>query len=238
MQYYQLITDFELMKNKLVKKGIPIVISEVGVLTEDKKELESIREYLYIIFSISSDYDGIMCCLGDTSNKEYGNMNYYDRENDIWYDEKLKENFIEISRGKYVKPIDFYFKIHSETVTNPFLDSIFQLKIGARKALKIILNVRLTGTLFIDLDFIIYSYDAFGRYFEIKFEKSNGKKQYDGTYIFTIDVSKIECCEYIQVMKSFGEQFIALNNLTVEFEETFQSIDYISYKASIANYIN
>ena len=167
MQYYQLITDFELMKNKLVKKGIPIVISEVGVLTEDKKELESIREYLYIIFSISSDYDGIMCCLWDTSNKEYGNMNYYDRENDIWYDEKLKENFIEISRGKYVKPIDFYFKIHSETVTNPFLDSIFQLKIGARKALKIILNVRLTGTLFIDLDFIIYSYDAFGRYFEI-----------------------------------------------------------------------
>jgi len=51
MQYYQLITDFELMKNKLVKKGIPIVISEVGVLTEDKKELESIREYLYIRYS-------------------------------------------------------------------------------------------------------------------------------------------------------------------------------------------
>ena len=42
-----------------------------------------------------------MCCLWDTSNKEYGNMNYYDRENDIWYDEKFKENFIEISRGKY-----------------------------------------------------------------------------------------------------------------------------------------
>ena len=81
--YYQLITDFELMKNNFVNKGIPIVISEVGVLTEERKKLESIREYLYIIFSISSDYDGIMCCLWDTSNKEYGNMNYYDRENDI-----------------------------------------------------------------------------------------------------------------------------------------------------------
>ena len=58
--YYRLISDFELMKNNFVNKGIPIVISEVGVLTEDKKELESIREYLYTIFSISSDYDGIM----------------------------------------------------------------------------------------------------------------------------------------------------------------------------------
>ena len=238
MQYFQLITDFELMKNELVSKGIPIVITEVGVLTEEKKELESIREYLYTIFSISSDYDGIMCCLWDTSNKNYGNMNYYDRENDIWYDEKLKENFIDISKGKYVKPSDFYIKIHSETVNNPFLYSMIQLKIGARKALKIILNERLTGTLFIDLNFNIYSFDALGRYFEIKFEKSNGKKQYDGTFIFTIDVSKIECCEYIQVAKSFGDQFITLNNLTVEFEEIFQSIDYISYKASIANYIN
>ena len=53
MQYYRLITDFELMKNKLVKKGIPIVISEVGVLTEYKKELESIMKiFIYNIFNI------------------------------------------------------------------------------------------------------------------------------------------------------------------------------------------
>jgi len=82
-EYFQVITDFELMKNTFVNKGIPIIISEVGVLTEEKKELKSIREYLYTIFSISSDYDGIMSCLWDTSNKENGDMNYYDRENDI-----------------------------------------------------------------------------------------------------------------------------------------------------------
>jgi len=235
--YFQLITNFEMMKNNFIKKGIPIIINEIGVLTEDKKELESIREYLYTIFSISSDYDGIMCCLWDTSNKEHGNINYYDRENDKWYDEKLKENFIQISKGKYVKPIDFYIKINSETVDNPLLNGIIQLKIGARKALKIILNARLTGTLFIDLEFTIYTYDAFGNSFKIKYEKSNGKKQYDGTYIFTIDVSKIECYEYIQVSKSFGNQYITLNNLTVEFEDNFQSIDYKSYKAAISNYI-
>jgi hypothetical protein len=113
-----------------------------------------------------------------------------------------------------------------------------QLSLGERKALKIIINMRLAGTLFIDLDFIISSYDAFGKAFQIKFEKSNGKKQYDGTSIFTIDVSKIECHEYILVEISFGRSYIVLNSLTVEFVESFQSLDYDLYKNAISNYIN
>ena len=225
------------MKNTFVNKGIPVIISEVGVLTEEKKKLESIREYLYMVFSISSDFDGIMSCLWDTSNKVFGDMNFYDRGNDSWYDDKLKENFMQISRGKNVRPVDFYFKTHFETVSMAYLQGTIELKIGSRKALKIIINVRLTGTLFIDVSFNIFSYDAIGRSFEIKFEKSNGKKQYDGTYVFSIDVSKIKCYNYIQVTKSLGGNYITLNNLTVEFEESFQSIDYKSYKSAISNYI-
>ena len=190
-----------------------------------------------MIFSISLDYDGIMPCLWDTSNKEYGNMNYYDRENDKWYDNKLKENFIQISRGKYIKPIDFYIKTHFEVVTIPYYEDSLDIKIGDRKPLKILLNVRLTGTLFIDLDFITYTYDTIGRIFQIDFEKSNGKKQYDGTYLFTIDISKIKCYEYIRVERNYGRQFITLNNLTIEFEESFQSLDYKSYKTAIMDYI-
>ena len=105
------------MKNSFVSKGIPIIISEVGVLTEEQKNLESIREFLYTVFSISSDFDGIMSCLWGTSNKVFGDMNFYDRENDSWYDVKLKENFIQISRGKYVKPVNLFIKTHFETVT-------------------------------------------------------------------------------------------------------------------------
>ena len=45
------------MKSYFVDKGIPIIINEVGVLTEEKKEIESIREYLYVLFSIASEYD-------------------------------------------------------------------------------------------------------------------------------------------------------------------------------------
>jgi len=234
--YFKIITDFELMKNNFVNKGIPIIISEIGVLTEERKKIESIREYLYMIFSISSDYDGIMSCLWDTSNKEYGDMNYYDRENDKWYDDKIKENFMQISRGKYIKPKDFYINTHFETVTISYYDG-FEIKIGSRKPLRAILNVRLLGTLFIDCEFILFSYDTFGRYIEIKFEKSEGKKQYDGAYFFTKDLSKIQCYEYIHVTKYYGYQFIILNNFTVEFEESFQSINYKSYKTAISNYI-
>ena len=236
-EYFQIITDFEMMNNTFVSKGIPIIISEVGVLTEQRKQLESIREYLYMVFSISSDFDGIMSCLWDTSNKKFGDMNFYNRENDTWYDEKLKENFMQISRGKYVKSKDFFIKTHFETVTMTYIKGGIELKIANRKALKIILNVRINGTLFINANFNINSYDSNGNSFQIKFEKSNGKKQYDGTHIFTIDISKIKCYNYIIVSIDPKLNQIKLNNLTVEFEESFQSIDYKAFKASISKYI-
>ena len=236
-EYFQIITDFEMMKNTFVNKGIPVIINEVGVFTEQKKEIESIREYLYVVLSISSDFNGIMSCLWDTSNKVFGDMNFYDRENDIWYDDKLKENIMQISRGKYVKPMDFYIKTHFETVTMTFLQRGIEIKIGDRKALKIIINVRITGTLFIDANFNIFSYDSLGNVFYINFGKSDGKKQYDGTHVFTIDVSKIKCYNYIQVSEDAILNHISLNNLTVEFEESFQSIDYKSFKSSISKYI-
>ena len=236
-EYFQLITDFEMMKNTFVNKGIPVILNEVGVYTEQKKEIESIREYLYTVFSISSDFNGIMSCLWDTSNKNFGDMNFYDRENDKWYDDKLKENFLQISRGKYIKPMDYYIQTHFETVTMTYLQRGIEMKIGSRKALKIIINARITGTLFIDANFRIFSYDSLGHTFQIKFGKSDGKKQYDGTHVFSIDVSKIKCYNYIQVSIDNILNQITLNNLTVEFEESFQSIDYKSFKASISKYI-
>ena len=120
---------------------------------------------------------------------------------------------------------------------NPYLSGTIQLKIGGRKALKIILNVRLTGALYTDVDFTIYSYNAYGKTFQIEFEKSNRKKQYDGNSIFIIDISKIKCYEYMLATIIFGEKYITLNSLTVEFEESFQTIDDKSYKTAISNYV-
>ena len=237
MDYYQMFEDFEIMKRSFVDKGIPVIINKVGVLTEEKKEIESIREYLYMLFTLSLDYDGIMCCLWDTSNKTFGDMNFYDRTNDIWYDEKLKNNFIQISKGKYIKPKDYYFNTTFRTIDSSlFLDSLI-IKIGNQKVLKILINAKITGVLFVDFELSIYTSNKIGYDSKIKCGKENAKKQYDGTYLIEIDVSKRDCYDYIEATVIWGMKHITLNNLTVEFEESYKSIDYKSFKNAISHFL-
>ena len=107
-EYKDIFSDFEEMKNAFTDKGIPVILGEIGVLTEENKEIDSIRDYLYTVFSMSAAYEGIMSCLMDKSNKIKGNMNYYDRVNDKWYDEIIQKNFKKISRGKFINPKDYY----------------------------------------------------------------------------------------------------------------------------------
>jgi len=238
MDYYQMLEDFELIKKSFVDKGIPVILNKVGVLTEEKKEIKSIREYLYVLFTLSLDYDGIMSCLWDTSNKTFGDMNFYDRTNDIWYDEQLKNNFIQISKGKYIKPKDYYINTTFKT-TDIFLsfDSL-SISFENKKVLKIFINARITGALFVDFDLVVYTNNKYGYDSKIKCGKDNAKKQYDGTYLIEIDVSKRECYDYIEATVMNGIKYITLNNLTIEFEESFLSIDHKSYKNAISDYIS
>ena len=74
-EYKELFVYFENFKEMFVDKGYPVIISETGVLTEDKKDINSIREYLYSVFSMAQSFDGIMACLLDTSDKKYGVIN-------------------------------------------------------------------------------------------------------------------------------------------------------------------
>jgi hypothetical protein len=236
--YNKLFEDFKLIKSSFIDKGIPVIISEVGVFTEEKKEIKSIREYLYVLFSISLDYDGIMCCLWDTSNKIFGDINFYDRTNDIWYDEKIKNNFLQISREKYIKPNDFFINTTFESTDVEILIGDYIINFENKKVLKIIINARLNGVLFADLELKVFTYDKYSYPVQIYFGKENSKKQYDGTQIITIDVIKIECYFSIEVIITRGKEYIILNNLTVEYEESFPSIDYKSFKNAISNYIN
>lgn len=90
--YNAMISSFDVMKNIFINKGIPIIISEVEIYTKDakdEKEKKSIRQFFYLISSLSSDYKDIMICLWDTSNKNYSTTNYYDRKNNVWYDGKI-----------------------------------------------------------------------------------------------------------------------------------------------------
>jgi len=237
LEYHKLFEDFQLMKSFFIDKGIPIIISEVGVLTEEKKEIESIREYLYMLFSLSSDYNGIMCCLWDTSNKMHGDMNFYDRTNDVWYDEKIKNNFLEISKGRYIKPKDYFINTTFESSDTIYDFESLMINFQNRKVLKIFINIKLTGVLFKDIGLYINTENNDGLFFNIDYGKDNIKKQYDGTSIISIDVSEIDCYDYIKATITWGTKYITLNNMTLEYEESFLSIDDKSLKNAISKYI-
>jgi len=237
LEYHKLYEDFELMRRVFVNKGIPVIISEVGVLTEEKKKIESIREYLYMLFSLSSNYDGIMCCLWDTSNKIYGDMNFYDRTNDVWYDETIKNNFLEISKGRYIKPKEYLINTTFESTDTIYDFESLMINFENRKVLKIFINVKLTGIIFKDIGLSVQTNNYDGYFFNIDYGKDNIKKQYDGTSIISIDVSEIECYNFIKATITWGTKYITLNNMTLEYEESFLSIDDKSLKNAISNYI-
>ena len=235
--YMEVISHFDIMKKLFVDKGIPVIITQLGVFTEQKKEIESIREYLYVLFSISSEYNGIMTCLWDTSNKEKGDINYYDRKTNNWYDEKIKDNLYQISKGRNYKLSEYFIMSNLEISTETDNRGNIIMKLNGKKPLKIILNVKFTGILFRDIDFSIFCYDKEGWPIQIKFGKKDRKRQYDGTSTFTIDIEKLDCDDQIETEKLIGKNLITFNNLTIEYRESFQSFDYNSYKNSISNII-
>ena len=176
-----------------------------------------------------------MSCLWDTSNKIFGDMNYYNRETDEWYDEKIKNNFLEISKDKYIKTSEYYILTNLQNVTTVDNFGSLFLKIGNKKAVKIIFNAKISGKQFYDFDFSILSFHKNGNMFEINYDLNQGKKQYDGTYIFTIDISNEDCHDYIENIIWYGLEYITFNNLTVEFEENYLSFNYKEYKSAINN---
>ena len=234
--YKELIQNFVTLQNFYIKKGIPVIIGEVGVSTEEGKEILSIREYLYSIFSLSIEYEGIMACLWDTSNKSFGDMNYYNRLTDEWYDDKIKNIFTKISKGNIVKSSDFYIYSNFETISNIEQYSDYYIQFGTKKPLKIILNINYIGSLYYDYYFEIYCVDRNNWETFIDFDERNGKKHYDGSITYTIDISSQECYEYIGIYYYIGE--IYFKKITVEYQENFTSFFYNDYKAKIISEIN
>jgi hypothetical protein len=234
--YKELLANFVTLQNFYVNKGIPVIIGEVGVITEENKELSSIREYLYSVFSLSIEYEGIMTCLWDTSNKNYGDMNYYNRLTDEWYDDKLKNIFMKISKGKIVKSADFYIYSNFETITNIEQYEDVSIDFGEKNPLKLIINMYYSGILYDDYYFTIYCEDIGGWEQYIFFDERNGKKYYDGTITYTIDLSKENCYNYLNIYYYYGE--IYFKNIKIEYQENFTSFYYDDYKAKIISEIN
>ena len=108
---------------------------------------------------------------------------------------------------------------------------------GNKKPLKVIFKVRYNGILYEDIDFTLFTCYQNGSYMEIFFKERESKKQYDGSYIFTIDVKGKDCNDFFQILIWEGYNDITFYYLTVEFEENFLSFDYNAYKNAISEYI-
>ena len=160
-------------------------------------------------------------------------MNYYNRESNEWYDEKVRDNFKQISRGKYINHLEYFSKTNSiTTYVEDFL--LMYIKIGIKKPLKAIFNLKYDGKSE-NIDFSFQTYDKSLEPFIIDLKKSHKKKEYDGTYTFTVDVSNIYCNSYIQLNKE-SSMLVTFNYLTVEFEESFLYFDFKSYKEAISKF--
>ena len=178
-----------------------------------------------------------MACLWDTSNKTFGDMNYYDRKNNIWYDEKIRDNFKLISKGKNINPLDFYLNTNMDNTTDTTPDGNLRMNIGNKKVTKVIFNAKITSNSFSEIEFCINSLNKKGEKIEEKINPNNGQKLYDGNYIFIIDVRKKDYNDYVEVKRYYGFDYIKFNYFALEFEEYFLLFDYNSYK-SVLNDIN
>jgi len=230
LDYKDLFNYFEFMKVYILDKGIPIIITETGVITEQKKDPSSIREYLFAVFSISSDYNGVMSCLWDDSNKKFGDYNYYDRENNKWYDEQIGENFKKIAKGKYVKMSNFISEQNYDFITTIDSNGYLTIRLGIKKnIIRVIFNAAINTTGLYNVGFGIATNDKNGKWHGDAIFGSSGKKNYDGTYSYTLDTIDKEFNDNIQIQVWWGYEYVTFNYLRIEFNENYNFFDYNEY---------
>jgi len=91
--YKEIMNKMEMLKSIFIDRGIPVIFGEVGILSEYNNNISSSREFLYTLFSLTKDINGIMACLWDNSEKISEYNNYYNRETDTWNDEIIKKKY-------------------------------------------------------------------------------------------------------------------------------------------------
>ena len=236
--YKDIVINFSHMKKNFIDKGFPIIIGEVGILNEYIKKNNSIEQFLYTLFSMSSEYEGILPCLWDIPLVSSVNKNFYfNKENNEWSNDKYKKIFSKISKGKFIKPLDYYYQTNLET-EDTSLFGYFTIYTGTKNIIKIFINVRFKKHIDNYIVMTVYSCDKDLNYKEFHFKERDGIRQYDGTSIFTIDASEINLYYYAQVSEWFGEEYMIINNLTIQYSETYLFFDHTSYKSDILNDIN
>ena len=231
--YKNIINHFNHMNKNFIDKGFPIMIGEVGILNDYIKKNNSIEQLLYSIFSMSYEHKGILPCLWDIPivSTTYKNF-YFNKESSEWANDKYQKIFNKISKGKFIKSVDYYYQTNLETEDIPYFE-YFTIETGQKRIMKIFVNVRFNIHINDYIALTVYSSNNITAYLEFNFKEKDGKRQYDGTTIFTVDGSKLGLYSYAQVTAWFGEEDMIINNMTVQYQEEYLCFDYISYKSDI-----
>ena len=233
--YKNIINNFDFLKTNFIDKGFPVIFGEVGILNDYIKKNNSIEQFLYTLFSMSNEYKGILPCLWDipfiTSN--YDNY-YFNKESNEWSNDKYAKIFSKISKGKFIKSFNYYYKTNLETDDYSNF-GLYYINIGTKKIEKIFINVRFI--IHIEYEYVLTVYSSFKNNSALDFnlEGKDGIKQYDGTSIFIFDVTGLDLHYYVQVLAWYDEDYMIINNITVQYEEAYPNLDYFSYKSAILN---
>ena len=218
--YKTLISNFVTMEETYTTKGIPVILGECGVLTEEQKDSDSIREFLEAVYSMTKDEDGFTTCLWDGGRDNACDMCFFYRFGEeytcqagkdagqkvqpySWYDEKLGTYFKGLKSGSYVSFDDYLKKTikkvtvagDSDTSTTVDSDGQLQVKIGTKKVSKITFNATIDET---HKDWTSYNVgfgigtSVNGKWTGTPVSGTSGVKQSDGTYTYTLSISDLE----------------------------------------------
>ena len=105
-----------------------------------------------------------------------------------------------------------------------------RIEIGSRKTKKAIFNVKLATKYPSEIGFGITGFNTSGEWIGIQVGGEEGKKQYDGSYTFNIDISHKGFNNYIEIQKWWGNEKIIFNKFSVEYEKSYTFFDFDSYK--------
>lgn len=99
----EMVNNFEKLKSTFVDKGIPVIIGEYGVLTNEGKDKSSIHEFNKTVASLGKSYNGIAAYLWDDSDS--GGHMYFSRSKLAWHDAEMGAIYKEIAgTGTIVTP--------------------------------------------------------------------------------------------------------------------------------------
>lgn len=90
----QVRADFDRLAERFLSKGVPVIIGEYGVLTDDNKDVNSIRAYVQKIPEIVMEY-GMCPVLWDSGSS--GDMKYIERASGEFYDSAIRANYRDLA---------------------------------------------------------------------------------------------------------------------------------------------